>query len=71
MKAEELVKAAVSAGDLCVLCDKAIVKGDRVVAAEYRVGGKVIGKTIRVETHVSCLREFRDLLDLRIQEATS
>ena len=58
-------------GGECVLCEKAIVKGERMIAGEYRVGGKLIGKNIRVEAHVSCVREFRDLLDLRIKEATS
>ena len=73
MKAEGFIKAGVAArGDTeCVLCETPIAQGDRVVTGEYRVGGKVIGKDIRVGAHVSCVRELRDLLDLRIKEATS
>jgi hypothetical protein len=71
MDLETALKAAKSKGDSCVFCAKSIASGAPVVVGEYRVGGKIIGKTVRVESCIECVKAARDLIDLRIKEATS
>lgn len=71
MDLEASVKAAKSKGDSCVFCAESIAEHVPVVVGEYRVGTKLIGKTVRVESCLECAKAARDLIDLRIKEATS
>ncbi len=71
MDLEAAIKADHSRGDSCAICAKSIAERAPVVVGEYRVGGKLIGKTVRVETCIECAKAARDLIDLRIKEATS
>ena len=71
MDLEAALRSSKSRGDACVVCTKDLPSGTPVVTAEYRVGGKLVGKTLRVETCVECAKAARDLIDLRIKEATS
>jgi len=66
---EQAIKVICSIGDKCIFCDGKISAGERVVEGEYRVGGRVMGKTFRVESHPSCAGKFGELLSKRAKEA--
>lgn len=71
MDLEAALRSSKSRGDACVVCTKDLPAGTPVVTAEYRIGGKTLGKTVRAEACVECAKAARDLIDLRIREATS
>lgn len=64
------LRAEKSSGDeSCIFCDLKIPKGAAIVSGEHRIGTKLIGKTVRVETHLDCAKTFKSLIDLRIRQA--
>jgi hypothetical protein len=65
------IKASKSKGEPCVSCAIPSKPGNPIISGEYRVGTKLLGKTVRVESCIECAKAFRDLLDLRIKEAGS
>ena len=70
MDMDAALKVGKSAGgESCIFCDLKIPQGAAVISGETRIGGKVIGKTIRVESHVDCAKTFKSLIDLRIRQA--
>lgn len=71
MDLEASIKGTRSKGDSCVICTKELPAGTPVVLGEYRVGTKLLGKTVRAASCIECAKAARDLIDLRIKEATS
>lgn len=71
MDIDSVIKASKSKGDSCAICTKPLPEGTPVVVGEYRVGTKLLGKTVRVESCIECAKAARDLIDLRVKEATS
>lgn len=72
------VKAVVSAGGSCFLCERPTNAGEFVIQITFnaKVKDPIFGATVATvpmteEAHVRCGKEFRDVLDDRIDEATS
>lgn len=68
MSAEKAVTLGISEGDDCVVCDMPITIGVRII--EVNVAIRVVLKVNkRVEVHMGCAKDLRDLIDKRLKEA--
>lgn len=66
MDLEKILSADRSKGDTpCVICETKISKGEKVIAAEVKIGSSFITalqKTLRKEIHVQCAKSSLALL---------
>ena len=70
MDVEGLVRAEKSVqGSDCAICEKPISKGERILAAEKKIGVGMLKKTLRYEAHLSCMKVARDHIARKILEA--
>jgi hypothetical protein len=70
MDISTLVKAQRSLfGSKCEICEKPVVTGDKILAAEKKIGIGIIAKTLRYEAHVSCVTGALDVLAKKVVEA--
>lgn len=68
----DCLKSDLSEGEDCVICEKKIPRGDKVVAVEVTIGSsfiKALQKKLRKECHVHCAENIHGVLGLRIAEA--
>jgi len=72
IKLSESIAAKVSAGkEFCIFCESPILAGQKVLAGEHRMGGRVIGKTVHVESCLDCAGELNVFLQVQIDKARS
>jgi hypothetical protein len=66
---DDNIKAAISRGDECIVCETPTVKGTRVIACTFKVN-VLVGKIAKtVETHIDCARDLEAVIHRRIQES--
>jgi len=68
---EENIVIRTSSGSNCLYCEKPISKGEPVIAIGVKLPVRlpIMNPRIDREIHVGCAKLFRELLDLRIQQA--
>lgn len=71
MDIEGVVRACKSEGSDCAICERPVVKGEKILAAEKKIGIGPLRKTLRYEAHLSCMKVARDHISKKIQEAES
>lgn len=70
MDIEKLIQPAISLfGSVCTFCEAPIIKGEKVLSAEKKIGIGILSKTIRHEVHIPCAVDARDILTRKIVEA--
>ena len=73
MDLDKILSAAKSEGGTqCVICDYRISPGEKVIAAEVKIGSSFIAalqKTVRKETHVKCAAAASELIGKKIAQA--
>lgn len=69
MPAEKSVTLGVSEGSECVICERDIVIGERIVEVNVKIPMVITTISKRVEVHMDCAKDLRDLIDKRLKEA--
>ncbi len=71
MSAEKSVTLGISEGAECIICEKDIQTGDRIIEVNVKIPMIITSISKRVEVHMDCAKDLRDLIDKRLKEAKS